>query len=467
MLLNTAQIIDSLKSLGRERRLALLNQCLQIARDEELHIGGTPIPFFPIPLMMEEHQVKSVIDRLEPFFSIMVRLEEFAYSPDGKELLERLMASLTPGGQHLVRQCSFESNYSLLHRQRRFDGFLDPGKGTYKLVEVNQAAPLAIHYHDVGQRIAATFLNELGFPCRPNLVAPHLLEWMLGEYRQRYNDALPETIALVIEHGYPPKLTDLPRMAKACEEIALQCHNHRLSFIVCFPYEITLRAGEIYCGGRRVDMIWRNSVYMTSYREQGLALQDYENICSHPEKHLIINSTRSWLTRSKEVFSLIWDDALMNSLGLSGEKLAAVRDVVPYTVHIAKNPEMKEEIIRNRAAWISKPTDSGFGKGVEFGESLKEEVWKYLVEERSRDGFVFQRVLDYPSMNTLTIDTSGELMEVPIEYDFCPHHINGHFTGTALIRANRRDTCSERSTMNLAAGGLMLPLVTLEGGRRS
>ncbi|GEM_PF-3358282 len=467
MTITTSHLIDSLKSLGKERRLTLLNQCQQIARDEELQIGRTPIPFFTIPFLLEKQQMKAVIDRLEPFFSILIRLEEFAYSADGKELLERLMASLTPGGQHLVRQCSFESNYSLLHRQRRFDGFLDLGKDSYKLVEVNQAAPLAIHYHDVGQRIAATVLNELGFPCRPNLVAPHVLDWMLGEYRERFHNTLPETIALVIEHGYPPKFTDLPRMAKACEEIALRSYNHRLSFVVCFPYEITLRAGEIYHGDRRVDMIWRNSVYMTSYREQGLALEDYEYICSHPEKYLIINSTRSWLTRSKEVFSLIWDDSLMKSLGLSGEKLDAVRDVVPYTVHLAKNPEMKEEIISNRSAWISKPTDSGFGKGVEFGESLPGESWKYLVEERSRDGYVFQRVLDYPSMNTWIIDMSGELMEVPIEYDFCPHHINGHFTGTALIRANRRDTCSERSTMNLAAGGLMLPLVTLEGGQRS
>jgi hypothetical protein len=453
-----------LSEISPEKRLAIVRQCGEIAESEDLRIGGRPISFFIVPLILKETALSPIIGKIATFLDAIIRLEEFALGPHGENILERLMASLTPGGRHLVGQCSYESPSSLRRRMRRFDGFSGESAGGYSLIEVNQAAPLAIHYHDVGQRIAAHVMQHLGFSWSPRLLAPHVLEWMLGEYGERNGGDMPGTIALVIEHGYPPKFTDLPRMARACEKIALEKYNHRLTIITCFPYEIHLRAGDMYYGDRKIDMIWRNSVYLASYRKEGLDVSDYERISSQPDRFLLINSTRSWLTRTKEVFSLFWDDEAMQEIGFNGNDIASLRLVVPLSVNLKRSHDLslREEIQKARALWISKPTDSGFGKGVQFGEAHTEESWAQLIEERTADGFVFQKRIPCPTLDCMDINSEGSLIKRSIEYDFCPHHVNGSFTGTALVRANLMGNEQEPSqTMNLASGGLLYPLVIL------
>jgi hypothetical protein len=464
MKLTSDNLYASLSELSPEKRIALTRECKDIAVNEELQIGGRAISFFTIPLVLEEAAMTPVLGKIGTFLDALIRLEEYALAGEGKSIMERLMASLTPGGQHLVSQCTYESPSSLRRRMRRFDGFLEASAGSYSLIEVNQAAPLAIHYHDAGQRIAAHVVQSLGFSWTPRLLAPHVLEWMLAEYGERHEGAMPATIALVIEHGYPPKFTDLPRMARSCEAIALAKYGHRLTFITCFPYEIKLRAGEIICQDRKIDMIWRNSVYLTSYREERLDVSDYERISSSPDRHILINSTRSWLTRTKEVFAILWDDEAMREMGFTGEAIASLRTVVPLTVNLgrSRNRDLEREIVSDRERWISKPTDSGFGKGVEFGEAHTKESWARLLDERRVDGFIFQQKIPYPTLECPDIDGEGTITGRSIDFDFCPHHVNGAFTGTALVRANLRgQELSPAQTMNLASGGLLYPLVVI------
>lgn len=463
MKLNVDDLLAALKESSPLKRRGVVEECEEIARREELKIGDVEIPFFTIPFFIESPAVEAVIANLRIFISALIRLEKCAFTPCGAHLYDRLMASLTPGGRHLVGQCSYESDYSIESRNRRIDGFLDMATGAYHVIEVNQAAPLALHYYDTGQRIAACALEQLGFHYEPQLLAPQLLKWFVNEYRNRFGGGLPATIALVIEHGYPPKFTDLPRISMACEKLSREKYDHPLKIIVCFPYELHLSGGRILKDATPIDMIWRNSVYMTPYREQGLDLKDYEWICSHPDEFLLVNSTRSWLTRSKEVFSILWDDEAMDAVGLSREELKAVRSVVPLSVNLGRNPEMREEIDLQRHEWISKPADSGFGKGVEFGEAHSEESWKSLLDERAKDGFVFQKKILYPGIDVIDVGREGACEAHRVEFDFCPHHIGGDFTGTALIRGSIvHPGRATGSLMNLASGGLLFPMVRVE-----
>jgi hypothetical protein len=462
MELNQDNLIEAVRAASPQKRKKIFDECSAIARAEELRIGDMPVQFFSLPFCLESPAVEAALKKLEPFVTALLKLEEFALGSEGGRIYERLMSSLTPWGQQFVKQCPVESAYSLQKRHRRIDGFLDPLSGSYLITEVNQAAPQALHYHDAGQRIAAHALCELGFSHEPHLVAPHLLDWLTAEYCHRFNGALPDTIALVIEHGFPTKFTELPAIARVCEKIALQDRGHALKIIVCFPYELKLAQGNIFRDNQKIDMIWRNSGYMTSYKEQGLQLEDYEKICSNPDKFLVVNSTRSWLTRTKEVFAIFWDDAALDEIGLPEAERQAIRDVVPYTVNLQRTPAMQQDIRLRKDRWISKPTDSDFGKGVQFGEAHFQRSWEELIAERQTDGFVFQNKIAYPTTSAIKLKDNGEYEVVRVEYDFCPHHIGGKFTGTALVRSRLLD--AERpagSLMILASGGFLYPLVTV------
>ncbi len=459
--MNINMVLDKLVKMSASQRMELVNGLKQTAAAEKMMVGDRYISFLPVPLFVEKSISGLLNKRLDLFIELLLRLERYALSSEGSEVFERLYNSLCEGGRHLVSQCLFESEFSMKRRHRRVDGFFDYKTGNGGIIEVNQAAPLATHFYDTSQRLSAQFLNYLGFDYEPCLTAPRILQWFIDEYRERFADktGLPDVIALVIEHGYLPKFTDLPGVAGDCEKLALELYGHKMKIVTCFPYEISLSGDNIMFNKEKVDLVWRNSVYMTAYRQQGLPIEDYETILSRSDDFLILNSTRTWLTRTKELFALFADDVLYDKLGFDNEQKAVLRVMIPLTVNTGKNGEMHGAISSEKDQWISKPTDSGFGTGVVFGSSMDRDSWNKLIDERSCDGFVFQKKIFSPEIDVMTISAEGLLEEVRLDYDFCPHHINGSFSASALVRANLKREASDFATMNLATGGYLMPLV--------
>jgi hypothetical protein len=207
-------------------------------------------------------------------------------------------------------------------------------------------------------------------------------------------------------------------------------------------------------------MIWRYSVYLDAYRERSVDVSDYEALCSHPEEHLIVNSTRAFLTATKETLALLSDATVVTALGLSREDVELLRQTLPDTVNLAHAPERRGEVLEDRDGWISKPTDSSFGEGVVFGAWLSRGEWERLIEERRRDGFVFQRRITYPVVPILEVTERGALVEREIEIDFCPFHVDGRIPGPTIVRAHAVEP-GQRGTrlMNTRVGAFMLPLL--------
>jgi len=201
---------------------------------------------------------------------------------------------------------------------------------------------------------------------------------------------------------------------------------------------------------------------MDKYRDEGYDIEDYEKICSNPHKYLIVNATRTWLTRIKEVFAIFREEDYCRSIGFTEDEKEIIREVVPCTVNLKYNPDMIDVVLKEREDWISKPSDAGFGRGVEFGVWHGEKEWEKLVRERKElPGFVFQRRVFYPTTEIMDIDEKGKVKKYKVEYDFCPQHINGKFPGTALSRANIVQE-GVVSKMNLVGGGIILPVVTIK-----
>jgi hypothetical protein len=169
-------------------------------------------------------------------------------------------------------------------------------------------------------------------------------------------------------------------MAYRLEKYAQVRFHEELKVIVCFPYEISLKSGTPYVQGQAIDIIWRNSVYMKQYREEGKPIDEYLWILQHPEDYLILNSTRSWLTRTKETFSLFWDDRLMKQVGFTQEEdIESIRDLIPETYnlqYLERHHATLRKIESEKDLWITKPTDAGFGQGVEFGINNTRDEWQ-------------------------------------------------------------------------------------------
>ncbi|NRF65920.1 hypothetical protein HLB44_02855 [Aquincola sp. S2] len=453
---NTEALVEQrLRSMSSDKRAKLSLECDRQAKLEGLEMGGQPISYLNVPVLFDRSEYQLLSARLANLLDCFVDLEEFSLTLKGAPIHARLMESLTPGGRHLVNQCTHESRASLVRRMRRIDGFWDPQTSQYSVIEINQAAPLGLHNHDALRRITSMVLAEVGVDNPTPSIAPQILEWFRLEFSDRGRQGLPRHVALVIEHGYPGKFADLPPIAQAIEKLAASTWGAELQITVCFPYDISLQNGNAVLNGKVVDMIWRNSVYMTTYREQNLPISDYESILSHHEDFIVINSTRSWLTRTKETLALFWDDAACSALGLGEEDRDAVRRLLPRTVNLKYSPEARNEICRDRGAWVSKPTDSGFGQGVEFGVNHSTQSWSALVSERSKEGFVFQKRVEASRRRALAIEPDGGLSERFLELDFCPQHVAGHFSGTAVVRGFPMSEHSAAEPMNLSRGAVL------------
>lgn len=460
MQLNAEQLYEGLARLTPARRAGFVTDALASVPLEDAHLAEAA-PFIA-PLSLDVAQVRGALHRTQVLLDALVRLEEHVLTPEGEPLRQRLVRSLEPGSARLVAQCTHESRYSLERRLRRMDAFLEPTTGRYSVIEVNQVAPLSFRPHDVDQRLAQRMMEALGFDYTPRLLAPRILRWLQGELHARHPGRELRLVALVSEHGYPAK-SGLPGLAQLVQEAAREA-GLSTDVVHCYPPEVRRIQGRPVLAGWEVDVIWRQSVFLDWYRERGEDVSDYEALCSHPEEHLIVNSTRSFLTASKEAFALLCEPEVQRALRLPVEAVAVLCETVPETVSLAHAAHRRAEVLEARAAWISKPTDSSFGQGIEFGTRHTADSWARLVEARSGDGFVFQRRVAYPVIRWPQVTRSGELVRRDIEFDFCPHQVDGAMAGTAFIRAHLRDTTlgSDR-VMNVSSGSCMVPFLAPAG----
>jgi hypothetical protein len=442
---------EHLAALPDARRRAIAGTARRLAREEE--IEGVPIPlsFHHLPFVLDAGVVARALASCEPVIAGLLAVERHALAPGGEAVRDRLLAGLGPAGRRLFAMCNHESDYSLDRRFRRIDAMLEPGRDGCRVLEVNQAAPAFLHFHDALQRIIGEVLGLAGFDYRPTLLAPRLVAWLLGEYRHRFGtSSAPQVIAVVSEAGYPFKQLELPAFTRSCERAAREELGCDTSFRLCMPHDLRLQSGRVWLGREPVDLLWRQSALLDSYAGREQEIQDYLRISARHDEHLIVNSTRVWLTLTKDALSLLSSEAELDRLAIPPELRAGLLAAVPRTTCLAVEPELTDEVIGEREHWISKPAAGSFSRGFEPGHAHSDQSWRDLVKERSHPEFVFQRLVRPAEGHIVELDEDGTLHRRAIRYDFCPHHIDGAFSGTALVRAR----------VEGAPGGRILPLVT-------
>jgi len=452
MMLSSEALYERLAELPIERRRAIAEAGRQLAEREGLDSPEIPFAFHHLPIALDRERVSAALRSCGAVVQGLIRLERRALGADGGEIRDRLLASLDPPGRRLFELCNFESDYSVERRFRRVDAMIEPGGAGGRVLEVNQAAPAFIHFHDALQRIASEQLGMIGFDHEPDLLAPRVAAWLVGEYRHRYGTgAAPETIAVVSEEGYLYKRLELPAFTAACERAARDRLGCDTAFRLCFPHELSLRDGRVWLGDRRIDMIWRNSALLDSYAGREQEIEDYRRILARHDEHLIVNSTRVWLTLTKDALSLLSSGPVLVQLGFTPDERSQLLDAVPRTVSLAREPDVADEILRSREEWISKPAAGSFSQGFEAGWWHTDASWLALVRERSSREFVFQRFVRRSPGDLCEIDSAGELHRRTVTYEFSPHHVDGAFPGTVLVRAR----------VDGAKGGRIVPVIVV------
>jgi hypothetical protein len=448
------KILDSIKSKSREELANISKNIKSFGKLENVQINNKLIKISPVPLVFQKEHSNKLNKKLEKINSIIIKIERFARSNNGKTIKDRLFNSLSTGGKKLFLQSDYESDYSLERRFLRYDGFFNPETEDYKIIEINQAAPLALSFYETGMNASEEIYSEFGLTHEDGI--SKLLDWFLDEFKQRFPNRKLKNIAVPIEHGYPPKFSDIKNICNKLNKISKERYNGETKFHLCFPYELGLKEEDIHYNKIKIDMIWRNTVYLKYYQDKNIDVSDYETILSNPKKFLTINSPRVWLTRSKELFSIIWNDSLIKDVGLSDKEISEIRELIPLTLNLHQEKNFLEKVINEKDKWISKPCDSGFGEGVIFGSDTSQEKWQKIVLERSStEGYVFQMKVDYPKIRFLDIDEKGNPLEKDLFFDFCPYRINGTFSDNFLVRGIWNSEGIKK--MNLTEEGMLIP----------
>jgi hypothetical protein len=427
---------ERLAALPAARRRALWQAGRKLVADAKLESDAIPFAFHTLPLVMQASRVQRALASCEPVIAGLIELERRALAPGGERIRLRLVDSLCPAGRRLLELCSAESAHSLERRFRRVDAMLEPGGSGLRVLEVNQAAPAFLHFHDALQRIASELLGQIGFEVRPELLAPRVARWLVGEYRARTGSATaaPGAVAVVSEAGYPFKQLELPAFSAACQAAARAELGCDTVFRLCMPHELRLRGGRMWLGEQPIDLVWRNSALLDSYAGREHEIEDYLRILARHDEHLIVNSTGVWLTLTKHALSFLSSEAELERLGLAAQQRRDLLAAIPRTLSLAAEPDMVDEVIRSREEWISKPAAGSFSRGFEPGYWHSDASWPDLVRERSRPEFVFQRRVRPARAELCELDEDGQLHRRAIQHDFCPHHVDGAFSGTALVR---------------------------------
>ncbi len=436
MNLTQKKLLEELELLTKSERIKLSEGVVDLAYRGNLASDGQLLPVSTIPLIINQKVITGVHTKLDILTEALVLLETYAFSAEGKPVYDRLLSSLSDKAQEIIEYSQYESDFSLQNRHRRIDIRMNPHTGDLSVLRINQTDPVGVSRHDTMLQIGGTVLDTIGFSFQDCGIAESLLLWFIEEFQQRNPEQFPTSIALVVEHGQSDKLTDLPMIAEKIVELCRDEYQYELQIMNCYPSDISLWDSAMWLGDDKIDMIWRNTEYMTMYNEDKESVEDFISICNNSNDHLVINSARGLIAESMESFVLLSDPHFVKILGLSQEKAEVLQDIITEVVNPFYSKELISNIIAEKEEWHSLFSDKRVSTEIEYGYNHTVESWSDLVHERSLNkGFVFQRNVAHSNLELWDIDHDGDLINQVGDVEFSSYHVNGKFSDSLLAKA--------------------------------
>ena len=315
----------------------------------------------------------------------------------------------------------------------RLDAFLTP-EGP-RFIEINSDAPAGLGYGDVMAEVFRElpvfrrFAERHAVAYQPS--ADRVVDALLALWSRRGDPAAPSVA--IVDFAHVKTRADQEILRERIAARGLRC-------LLADPRELEIRAGGLWAGPERIDLVYRRAVlqelleredevsaFLGAYRD-GLAL--------------FVNSLRCRLSEDKAFFALLGDEAFA---GLMSEaERGFVERVVPWT----------RKLEERRTELVLKPAHGYGGRSVYLGEETPPEAWRRAIEAGLGQPWVVQERVPIPEEEFPLLGDGGLRFE-RLKVNANPFYVAGLEVG-AVTRASRS------SVINVSAGGGSAPTFVID-----
>ncbi len=152
------------------------------------------------------------------------------------------------------------------------------------------------------------------------------------------------------------------------------------------PRDIKCIDGWMMIDNQPIDIVYRRLVTKDLMDRYDEILGFIDGIKG--QKTCVIGSLKSQIVHTKLFFALLHDEGLRQYF--SKEEIEFIDRCIPET-HMLEINSLMTPYYDNKDAYILKPVDYYASKGVIAGESLSEEEWKKILDEKSKESYLIQK----------------------------------------------------------------------------
>ena len=337
----------------------------------------------------------------------------------------------------------------------RLDSFFHLDQNALHFVEYNAETPAGMGYGDVLGGLFAELEPMRRF----------------HEYFQVYSMPTLGTLLDSLVRGYhewggtrPPQIaiTDWREVPTLNEHEICRVFFERngISAFLVDPRALEYRAGHLWAGDTRVDVIYKRVLISEMIQRMGV---DNPIVRAVRDRAVMMtNSFSAKLMAKKASFAFLSDER--NARLFTPEQLRVIQEHIPWTrvvsdrrtVYQNQPVDLLEFITEHRDQFVLKPNDEYGGKGVILGWECSLEVWnEALRQAQTTPSVVQQRVAsiarDFPSFIDGRLDVSARYVDAD-PYVFYGRTVYGCLTRLSSV-----------SLLNVTAGGgSLVPTFLLE-----
>ena len=328
----------------------------------------------------------------------------------------------------------------------RLDAFLTP-EGP-RFIEVNSDAPAGFGYGDRMAEVVAQLRIFREFaehtPVSYQSSGPRLVDAVVHAWVDHGGSGFP-SIAIV-------DWADVK--TRADQEILRQAFEARgFESFLADPRDSAVLGGELFMGGRRVDIVYRRTVLSELVEREPdvrVFLEAYRDGAA-----FFVNSLRCHLSEDKAFLALLTDEAFAELL--SEEERHFVTGVVPWTRKVEERHTQKGGavidlvpfILAKRESLVLKPSHGYGGRSVFVGDETEPAAWEAAVLGALGSAWIVQERVAIPE-EPFPVFEGGVLRFESLKVNASPFYVAGAEVG-AVTRASRS------SVINVSAGGGSVP----------
>jgi hypothetical protein len=424
------------------------------------------IRVLPCPITMLPDELDYLHQVTRTLHQALLRLPELYLSdPAVRQILQ-----LTPEEEEWLRSC-----WGRPHRSRnpvfdRLDAMVDytsaVWKETLKFVEPNLTGVGGLHLIPSVEEIVDEVVVPLVLSQDPGLRLERLTD-----ARELLLDELTEHLAAIGRPGgciclIEPKY-ELEGIDEQRRLVEYYQRRHGLELLHADPHELRLTGGEVYCGDRRVDLVYRDYSILDLVDLQAEGV-DVEPMRLLFRENRVVSSIGAELDQ-KSCWEIFTDPVLVQRHFSEQERRVFQRHIL-WTRIIAdrhtqlpdgESGDLLEYARRERETLVLKPSRGYGGDGVLLGHTVDSAAWEHAIDTALADPdlWVVQRLAQIPVLEVPTLAPDGVLHPEAF------YHVMGFATGKRGLAVLAR--ASQRQVVNVAQRGGMCAVMLVEEAANS